>query len=233
MRAFYRELVKRAFSQSIGPIDLWTGLAGAALGIVDHYWPAGQIMSAYAWQIPIYALAAVMVVRLILSPYWIAKENVARLTKLENELAVLKNEYAHSLRLERIDLEEKHGYDKETRELKTRTGVFAIRLRNTINRPISYEVKRISLDGIEQTNFLTKGEIISALSDTTFYSESKELDKSNLEGMVEAKIDIDISYGNPDQHSRLMSKLIKLECFSKSQNTRMLYERDSDVPIGS
>ena len=32
MRSFYWRWIKTAFTQSLGPIDLWTGLAGAALG---------------------------------------------------------------------------------------------------------------------------------------------------------------------------------------------------------
>lgn len=39
-------------------------------GVVDHYWPAAQIMTTYAWQIPVWALAAVAAVRLLLAPYW-------------------------------------------------------------------------------------------------------------------------------------------------------------------
>jgi hypothetical protein len=59
MLHYYWRWLKAAFTQSIGPIDLWTGLAGAALGIVDHYVPAAQLMTAYAWQIPIWALSGV------------------------------------------------------------------------------------------------------------------------------------------------------------------------------
>jgi hypothetical protein len=70
MRAFYRRWLKTAFTHSVGVFDLWTGLITAALGVVDHIWPQGQLMTTYAWQIPVWALAAVMAMRLLLAPYW-------------------------------------------------------------------------------------------------------------------------------------------------------------------
>jgi hypothetical protein len=83
MRKYYFRLFKSAFTKSIGPIDLWMGLAGAILGIADHYWPAGQLMTALAWQIPVWTLATVIAVRLCLAPYWLAKEDANRIAALE------------------------------------------------------------------------------------------------------------------------------------------------------
>ena len=70
MLSYYGRWFRTAFTHSMGLFDLWTGLVTAALGVVDHYWPAAQIMTTYAWQIPVWALAAVAAVRLLLAPYW-------------------------------------------------------------------------------------------------------------------------------------------------------------------
>jgi uncharacterized membrane protein len=83
MRDYFWRWLKTAFTHSLGPIDLWTGMAVAALGILDHYWPQAQIMTAYGWQIPIWVLAAVMLVRLLCAPYWMAQEDAAKLAKAE------------------------------------------------------------------------------------------------------------------------------------------------------
>ena len=73
MRAYYWRWVKTAFTHSVGVVDLWTGLLTALAGVIDHYWPQGQIMTAYGWQIAVWALAAVMFLRLLMAPYWMAK----------------------------------------------------------------------------------------------------------------------------------------------------------------
>lgn len=78
MLSYFWRWLKTAILRSLGPIDLWIGLTTACLVVVDHYWPAKQIMTAYAWQIPIFGLAAAMLVRLLLAPYWMAQEDAAK-----------------------------------------------------------------------------------------------------------------------------------------------------------
>ena len=74
MRAYYLLWLKTAFTHSLGKLDLWTGLIVVALGIFGHYWPQTQLMTTYGWQIPIWALAGIMLMRLFLAPYWIARD---------------------------------------------------------------------------------------------------------------------------------------------------------------
>ena len=69
MGGFYRRWLRTAFRHALGPIDLWTGLSAAVLGIVDHYNPGRHLVTEFAWQIPIWALAAVALVRLIAAPW--------------------------------------------------------------------------------------------------------------------------------------------------------------------
>jgi hypothetical protein len=72
---YYSRWVKTAFTHSFGLIDLWTGIAGAVVGILDHYWPQAQLMTSYGWQIPLWALGMVVAARLLLAPSWMAEED--------------------------------------------------------------------------------------------------------------------------------------------------------------
>src|ERR1700730_4899660 len=163
--------------------------------------------------------------------YQVWKGERQKVCDLECRFVDFINEYAHSLRLERVDLEEERRLHKDTGELEERRVRFAIRFRNTISRPISYHIQRLVLDEIEQTNLLTNGAVISALSDTTFYTESKEIDMSDLDRLIQANIEVTISYVHPDSNSRVMMKIIKLDCYPKSKYTRMLYEKETDEPM--
>lgn len=140
--------------------------------------------------------------------YQVWKAENQKVLDLEHRFNDFINEYAHSLRLERIDLEEEHMLDKITGELKERKGRFAIILKNTISRPIGYNMQRLVLDGEEHKNLLTRLAVISALSDTTFYTEPKELNKSDLDALIQAKMEVNISYGHPDMNNN------KLRCHS-------------------
>ena len=73
MRAFYGRWLKTAFTHSLVAIDLWAGVAGALLAVVDHFLPDRQLVTALTWQIPIWALAAVVLARLLLAPFWMAQ----------------------------------------------------------------------------------------------------------------------------------------------------------------
>ena len=78
MRSFYWRWLKTSFRHSLGPIDLWTGLAASILGVAAHFLPDGEAaITALAWQVPLWALGLVMLVRLILAPYWMWKEDQA------------------------------------------------------------------------------------------------------------------------------------------------------------
>src|SRR6476646_1117919 len=78
MLAFYWRWLKTAFRHSLGAIDLWTGLAGSVLGLIDHFWPDMRLMTAYGWQIPVWGLVSIMMMRLLLAPYWMWQEDEAR-----------------------------------------------------------------------------------------------------------------------------------------------------------
>ncbi len=76
-------VIRRAFTQAPGIVDLWTGALSAALGVVDHYVPNLSLLTTYEWQISLWLIAGVVLARLLLAPYWIASESGAEIAKLE------------------------------------------------------------------------------------------------------------------------------------------------------
>jgi hypothetical protein len=69
---FLWRLVWAAFSRSLGTADLISGVLGALAAYLFRDSPT--IMSDLAWQIPVFSLAAVTLIRLAAAPYWIWRE---------------------------------------------------------------------------------------------------------------------------------------------------------------
>ena len=86
MRKYFAEWLRAAFTHGLSVSDLWASIIAAGLGILDHYLPAAKLMTTYAWQIPIWSLAAVMALRLIMAPYWIAQKKVAETALLKSKV---------------------------------------------------------------------------------------------------------------------------------------------------
>lgn len=71
MWKFYWRWLKTAVRHSLGPIDLWTGIIASILAVAAHFLPGGEaVVFALAWQVPLWAFGLVIVVRLLLAPYW-------------------------------------------------------------------------------------------------------------------------------------------------------------------
>jgi hypothetical protein len=99
VRSYYRRWLATAFLHSIGPIDLWAGLAGAGLAAVDHFMPERQLVSALAWQAPLWAALAVVIFRIIAAPFWMAKEDAEKIAQLAANLASNRKRIAIKNRL--------------------------------------------------------------------------------------------------------------------------------------
>ena len=80
MRSYFGRWLCTAFKRAIGLFDLWASVISMLLSILDHYWPQSQIITKYQWQIPIWMLGGVILVRLLLAPYWMAKEDAEKLS---------------------------------------------------------------------------------------------------------------------------------------------------------
>jgi hypothetical protein len=71
MRQFYWKWLKTALSHSLGIADLCSSTAGAICGVLVHYVPESQsLVTNLTWQIPLWTLGAIVVVRMLLAPYW-------------------------------------------------------------------------------------------------------------------------------------------------------------------
>lgn len=87
-RTFYWRWLVRAFSRALGPADLLSGVAGAALGVVARLNPQlAPAMNELLWQVPLWALAAAMAVRLLLAPYWIWLDDQKSIAALGDKAA--------------------------------------------------------------------------------------------------------------------------------------------------
>ncbi len=72
MLRFYILWIKKAFTKSFGIADLLSGFAAAGVAAWVHYYPeTSKLMDTFSWQIPLWACAAVVAIRLLLAPYWI------------------------------------------------------------------------------------------------------------------------------------------------------------------
>jgi hypothetical protein len=114
MREYYWRWLRTAFSRSIGLVDIGTGIVVALAGILDRFWPEAQIMTSYGWQIPVWALAAVMAVRLVLAPFWMFQEDDASRAKLQLRL---ENKAARQAALDRLWASYKSGVQLRNRDM--------------------------------------------------------------------------------------------------------------------
>lgn len=162
--------------------------------------------------------------RLLQAPVALHDEAVQRARAAEAQL----DEFAYSLHLESVNREQFHAMDKGTKELLKAEACLALMLRNALNKPIGYAVRRLVLDGVEQTNFLNRGGVIPAATPTKFSSERHEIDIATIDELVMQRLELEITYGPPTRHSRLTKKVLRLESFPQSGRTNMLYEVDED-----
>lgn len=84
-RTFYAEWLRRAFGQSINKGDYFSSVAGSVVTVITHYLSpdAAHSLSALAWQVPLWGLAAAMALRLVLAPYELWKEQKGRAENAE------------------------------------------------------------------------------------------------------------------------------------------------------
>lgn len=91
-RLYIKQWLSSALSQSIGAADLWSSIAGAVLAVIVHFFPESEsAVNALLWQVPLWALASVLLARLVVAPYWLWRiERRARIKK-EEEITSLND----------------------------------------------------------------------------------------------------------------------------------------------
>ncbi len=140
-------------------------------------------------------------------------------------------DFAYALQLKSVDLIEFHGKHRETKAVETREARVALHLLNGTDRPLGYSIRRLVLDGAEQMNLSTRGGVIGARDSGIFYSERRHLDPARVDEMYTSNLELDISYGHPDSHSRLARKIMNLEFYPLSKRTHVFYEKESDEEL--
>lgn len=89
-----------AWKHTLGNADLLSSGVGAGLAIIVHFFPkAAPAVTASLWEIPIWALASVAVMRLCCAPYWIWKTSEKEIKNLKDQVAQLVSENAPTLRI--------------------------------------------------------------------------------------------------------------------------------------
>lgn len=87
MLGYYRRWLWTSIRHSYGFADFAAGAIGYGSAIVAHYWPStAAAIDAWSWQAVLWALAVAFGFRLLLAPYWMAKEDAAKVAALESRL---------------------------------------------------------------------------------------------------------------------------------------------------
>lgn len=226
-RAFFKHVFLRAPDH----IDLWSGLVAAGFTVAAHLLPEwGEALTDLLWQIPLWAVAAVIGVRLVMAPYWIARDQRERIAELEDRLARLTNEYAYALSLDQINNEEARVRDKAGVVIERQQGI-ALVLRNTISRPLRYLVRELKINGVEGDGYANRGGVISPLALTTFYSCKMPVPLEGMDQPHRLEIDFEIEYGPPSKPVRLMRRSATLHVYPEGNRTRFVTKTESDTPI--
>lgn len=91
-RAFFTRWLKTALKPSWGLSETVAGVIGVVGGAIGHFIPTiGAVVASLGWAIALGALVAIVLYRLFMAPYWMAKEDQERIAVLEAEGAVRNN----------------------------------------------------------------------------------------------------------------------------------------------
>ena len=89
--AFLWLCIKEAWKTSWEKSDTGTGIAGAGVAVVAHFFPRWeQAMTNVAWEIPLVALASIIIVRLLKSPFMLYRKRDIETESLKEELKRLQ-----------------------------------------------------------------------------------------------------------------------------------------------
>jgi hypothetical protein len=230
---YFRKWLKTAFGQSIGPIDLYSGLGAAAVTGIAHFLPAWEgELNNLVWQIPLWVAAAVVGVRLALAPYWIWRSQTEKIEALKLRLKNVEDEYAHAFTLDGINLEDYRRKDEATGAVVAREHQFVLLLRNAINRPISYTVRKLVVDRQQPTNFQNRGGVVAASTTTSFYSPTCPALLAMMDKHEHFELEFEIEYGSPDKSVvRLLTCAMSLDSYpgAPAGRTKMLFRDKIDV----
>jgi hypothetical protein len=86
--SYYWKILATAFSQSLDTAQAIIFVIIIVAGIVTYLFPGVKMTADLnGWQVSAIVLGSIITVRLLLAPYWIHKEQVAKIRDLCNKLA--------------------------------------------------------------------------------------------------------------------------------------------------
>jgi hypothetical protein len=88
MEPYFWRWIKTALWRAPSAVDFWSGTISAALGYAAHFskWVA-EFMNDLAYEIPLWVVAGIVLVRLVAAPFEIAKADATKIRELEQKLA--------------------------------------------------------------------------------------------------------------------------------------------------
>lgn len=216
MWAYYKLVFKTAFEQSLGLIDLWSGLAAAALAIIAHYLPNGeQVVSAFAWQIPLWVLGCVTLVRLLIAPFLIWQADQRRLD------AFRPARYGHAINIDRINLNTAPNGDVQ----------LEIILVNTLaDEPIQYGSVHITANGVSQN--IAEGPWVLARGTSTYFRSGMiALGQPAAQFPKEVRLSLQYDFGPPRTPLRRRICTIHLVAHALNAPVHWVYQADQEVDL--
>ncbi|MHB1564481.1 MAG: hypothetical protein ACYCXP_10380 [Leptospirillum sp.] len=97
---YYWLVLRTAWKHAFGYADLISSSVGAMLAVIIHFSPKWkQLLTGVLWQIPIWILATVAIVRLISAPFWLWKIDRGEIKNQQKQIDDLVAETEPSLRL--------------------------------------------------------------------------------------------------------------------------------------
>jgi hypothetical protein len=179
----------------------------------------GSIAILYLWRV---------VMGLYAIPARIDAENSQALAAEKQRLVTLVDDYAYCLSLQTVHQEERRTGTPEA--VTARQMRFLVKL-NSISRPVRYEVRALEIDGIPQIDPHSRGTVLAALAETTYFSHFLDLPVESMGQVYKAILSLEIAYGPPHTFTRRMRKKVELELLPSALYLNMIYMKDEDDPI--
>lgn len=170
---FYRRLLSKAFWHSFGVADFISTLLGITLPLVAKLFPKeGGAMSDLTWQIPLTALSAIFIIRLLLAPYWIYEESEEKSKQIADEKKALEKQLEPQLD---IVFEPQYPFIYENSSRGTRE--IRVGIKNIGGKDIArvkVQIDDIPLGGKERTAYSSIPLALARISDVTEFPLASE-----------------------------------------------------------
>jgi hypothetical protein len=168
---------------------------------------------------------------IVLSAYFVWRTEHQRFLDAQAKCVELLSDYPHSLRLQKIDVQEDRRVDPTKPDnILERYVRFVLVWKNCIHKPISYRIIALLVDGSSVLeNNIT--EVISGNTETHFYSARQKRELLTTGG-ERFELALEVTYGQPDfTHTRRTRRTLLLSADFASGKNNFIYRTNTDEPI--